>query len=84
MPVLSLTDDQVEELLSQLPSHRKRAALIGLATAGDARRASRESETETAFRRVAAMRGKDWDAMSDDERLNFADELIHEDRPCGS
>ncbi len=37
---------------------------------------------EERIRIVAAERGRDWDAMSDEERETFVDDLVHEDRPC--
>ena len=37
---------------------------------------------EERIRIVAAERGRDWDAMSDEERESFVDYLVHENRPC--
>ena len=36
---------------------------------------------EERLRSLCRERGKDWDAMSADERDDFLDELVHEDRP---
>jgi hypothetical protein len=33
------------------------------------------------LRQLAADRGQNWDAMSDDQRQALVDDLIHEDRP---
>jgi hypothetical protein len=35
------------------------------------------------MRALCAARGRDWDALSEAERENFVDDLMHEDRPCG-
>jgi hypothetical protein len=33
-------------------------------------------------RAAAAQRGRDRDAMTEDEREAFIDDVVHEDRPC--
>lgn len=35
------------------------------------------------FRKLCASRGLDFDKMTEDELINFVDDLIHEDRECG-
>jgi len=82
MPTLELTDEQVIELVKQLPPERQREALLALAEASRARREERLDYAEAQLRRLCAERGLDWDAMSEDEREAFIDDLIHEDRPC--
>ncbi len=79
MPMLELTDDQVMELVKQLPSERQRAALLALAAGATERR----SQAEGQLRRLCNERGLDWDKMTEDEREGFIDSLVHEDRPCG-
>ena len=37
---------------------------------------------EVQLRKLSASRGLDWDRMSDEERIDFVDDLIHEDREC--
>lgn len=37
---------------------------------------------EAQLRKISASRGLDWDMMTDEERINFVDDLIHEDREC--
>jgi len=32
--------------------------------------------------RAAGQRGRDWDAMTEDEREAFLDDVVHEDRQC--
>jgi hypothetical protein len=82
MPTLELTDQQVVELVKQLPPDRKREALMALAASAAARREERLQYAEAQLRRLSAERGQDWDKMSEDERESFLDDLIHEDRPC--
>ena len=83
MPILELSDAQVMELVKQLPPERQRAALLALAAGATQRREERMQYAESQLRRVSSERGLDWDCMSDDQRQNFIDDLLHEDRPCG-
>ena len=78
MPSVTLTDDQVVELVKQLPAHQKRAVLLLLAEAAQPRRDERMAHAETQLRQRAAERGLDWDALTEDERETFIDDLLHE------
>lgn len=84
MPMLELSDEQVLSLLKQLPPARQRAALLALATGAAQRRDERMCYAESELRRLCSERGLDWNAMSDEEREIFADDLVHEDRECGT
>ena len=84
MPMLELTDQQVVDLVSQLPTKRKRTALVALASEAATRRDERMQLTEAQLRRLCTERGQDWDQLSEDEREVFIDDLVHEDRPCRS
>ena len=43
------------------------------------RKALREY-AEAQLRKLSASRGLNWDKMTDEERIDFVDDLIHEDR----
>ena len=47
-------------------------------------RAERMKYAESKVRELCAERGLDWDAMDDEERLYFVNDLVHEDRECNS
>jgi hypothetical protein len=79
MPSVELTDDQVVELVKQLPPNRKRAAILALAGGADARN-DRMRLAESRLRRLAQDRGLNWDALSDEQRQAIIDDLVHEDR----
>jgi hypothetical protein len=83
MPTLELTDEQVVELVKQLPPERQRAALLALAAGASQGREERMKYAEGQLRRASAERGLDWETMSEDQREAFFDDLVHEDRPCG-
>jgi hypothetical protein len=79
MSVLELTDDQVLSLVRQLPSARKREALLALAEEAETRQEERMRFAEAQLRHQCAERGLDWDRMSEDQREEFVDRMLHED-----
>ena len=82
MASVELTNEQVIELVRQLPAEAKRQVLLALAGDARARGGERMALAEEQLRRRAAERGLNWDAMADEERQALVDDLIHEDRPC--
>lgn len=75
MATLTLTDEQVIDLVKQLSPERRREALLALAGFG---REQRMLRTEERFRQLCADRGLDWDRMSEAEREAFVDDIVHE------
>ena len=43
---------------------------------------ARMADAETQFRRLCAVQGLNWDTMTEAERENFVDDLVHEGREC--
>ena len=84
MAVLELTKEQIFDLVRQMPAEAKREMLLSLAANAPADRAKRQQFAEEQLRRLCAARGLDWAALSADQREAFIDDLIHEDRTCGS
>ncbi len=82
MPTLNLTDEQVTELIRQLPPAQRRSLLFRLAGDAAARRQLRMEKAEAELKKLAAARNRNWDAMSDSEREDFIDQLVHEGRGC--
>jgi hypothetical protein len=77
-----VSDDQVIELVKQLPPDQQKRLFefllaqqwgtwVDLSRYGDER-----------ARIAAARRGHAWDAMTESEREAFIDDLVHEDRSC--
>ena len=77
---LELTTEQVIDFLQQMPPEEKLTVLKALAKEARAGRAERMEYAESKVRELCAQRGLDWDAMTEDERLYFIDEIVHEDR----
>lgn len=80
MPTLELTEEQVIELVKQLPFTSKQAVLQVLGAERERWWEETLIQGEQQMRRLCAERGRDWDRMSEDEREAFVDELVHEDR----
>lgn len=74
--------DQIIELVKRLPDDKKQRVLRELAREAREKRAKLMEKAQRRIRILAAERGLDWDAMDDEQRLQFIDDLIHEDREC--
>jgi hypothetical protein len=70
------------DLIRQLPREQQISLFIQLAEGSQSRRAVRIQYAEQQLRRLCTERGLDWDAMSEEQREAFIDDLVHEDRPC--
>ena len=55
---------------------------MNLTVESTANREARMADAERELRRLCADRGLNWDTMTEAERENFVDDLIHEDREC--
>lgn len=82
MSTLTLTDEQVIELVKQLSPNKQAELCEFLLTARWGALENFTQNGEEHARMAAWKRGRDWDAMNEDERLEFVDDLVHEDRPC--
>lgn len=82
MVVLQLDDEQVIELVNQL-SNEKQLRLYKLLIK---KRCDRWIELsnigQAGVKRAANGRGLDWDLLTEDEREDFVNNLVHEDRVC--
>ena len=77
---ISLSDQQVINLVEQLAPQSKRELLFRLVRSVWPEWAKVVSEVEPQARRIAAERGLNWDALSDEERIALVDDIVHEDR----
>ncbi len=78
MATLSLTDEQVVQLVKQLPLHSKQRVLADLTAERDQwwQTAARDGDKD--MRRLASARRLDWDTMTEAQREAFVDDLLHE------
>lgn len=82
MPTLTLTDEQVIELVKQLPPNQQAELFQFLLQQRWDKWEKLSRAGQEGARRAAAERGKNWDTMTEDEREAFIDDIVHEDRPC--
>ncbi len=79
---IKLTTEQVIDFIQQMPPKEKRAVLIALAEKASVGQEERMKYAESQVRQLCASRGLNWDTMTEEERENFIDTLVHEDREC--
>ena len=79
---LKLTTEQIIDFLQQMPPEEKFLVVRALTKETRAQRKERMKYAESKVRQLCAERGLDWDAMDDEERLYFIDDIVHEDREC--
>lgn len=78
MPVIELSAEQVAQLVEQLSPEERLKVLLRLADTARTRMATHRVEAESRLRRLAAERGLDWDTLTEEQRVEFVDELLHE------
>jgi hypothetical protein len=78
MATLSLTDEQVVELVKQLTPQCKQRVLADLTAERDQWWHSAVGEGEKDMRQLAVARGLNWDTMTEAQRETFVDDLLHE------
>jgi hypothetical protein len=78
MPNLILTNEQVIDLFKQLPEDQQREVykILILSQWGHLEPVFNEGAERA--RIVDKERSQDWDAMTEDEREEFIDEIVHE------
>lgn len=74
----SLTEEQLVQLVKQLPPQSKQRVLAALNAERDQWWETATKDGERDMRKLAAERGLNWDAMSEAEREAFVDDLLHE------
>ena len=78
MATVTLTDEQVVQLVKQLPPQSKRRVLSDLTAERDQWWQTTACEGEQDMRRLAAARGLDWDKLTEPQRETLVDEILHE------
>ena len=78
MATLSLSDEQVVQLVKQLPAQAKQRVLKDLTAEREDWWQASAREGEKDMRRLAQARGLDWDTLSEAQREAFVDDLLHE------
>ncbi len=79
MPTFTLTNEQVVELVKQLPSEQQIEVFRFLLLQQWEQWDSLSQYGANRVRLVAQERGQNWDTMTEDEREAFIDKVVHED-----
>jgi hypothetical protein len=79
MPILTLSNEQVVELVKQLSPEQQVEIFRFLLLQQWGEWESLSHYGADKARLVAQERGFDWDAMTEEARENLVDELVHED-----
>ena len=82
MPQLHLTDDQVLDLVKQLPAEQQERLFTTLAGSVWPTWTKLSAAGQAGARAAAALRGQDWNTMTEEQRERFIDDVVHEDRRC--
>lgn len=77
---IKLTTEQIINSIQQLPGEDKLAVVLALAKESMPRRAERMQYLESKVRDVCTKRGLNWDTMTDEDRQDFINAIVHEDR----
>jgi len=80
MPKLDLDYEQIIQLVKHLPPEKKREIILTVAKEASSSAEERMQYAEERLRNLAAARGLNWDAMEEQQKEDFVDGLIHEDR----
>ncbi|QQE64091.1 hypothetical protein GFS31_07690 [Leptolyngbya sp. BL0902] len=78
MPSITLTNEQVVELIKQLPAEQQTEVFQFLLLQQWPSWDSLSKYGEDKVRRVAQDHGHNWDTMTEEEREAFVDQLVHE------
>ena len=78
MPVLTLSNEQVVELVKQLPAQQKLEVFEFLLLQQWEKWESLSRYGAEKAVAIARERGLDWNAMSEEEREAFIDDIVHE------
>ena len=78
MGTLTLSDQQIVDLVKQLPPISKQTVLDALIVERELWWDMTLVKSEEKLRKLANQRGLDWNKMPEDQRENFVDDLMHE------
>ncbi|MCP4396564.1 MAG: hypothetical protein GY801_04555 [bacterium] len=79
MVTLTQHETRVVKLFQQLSGNSQRKVLLSLASQTALERKERMTSAKTRLQELCRERGLNWDIMSEDEREQFVDKLLHED-----
>ena len=82
MPTLNLNAEQVLSLIDQLSSDQQIQILQKLFQKQQTNWESFAEKGQIAIRKIAQEKNQSWETMTEEEKEDFINDLIHEDRLC--
>jgi hypothetical protein len=83
MPTLTINDEQVFSLIEQLsPEQKEQIFQILLLQKQQKTWETLSQKGQIQIKKIAEEKNKNWEAMTEEEREDFINDLIHEDRQC--
>ncbi len=82
MVTLNLTEEQVLSLIEQLSSEEQDKIFQALLKKQEEQWHTLADNGQKQIRNLAEERNKNWDKMTEEEREDFINDLVHEDRKC--
>jgi TRAP-type C4-dicarboxylate transport system substrate-binding protein len=81
MVALTQQEQEVVDQFNRLPPERQRRVMLAMFSTDANRWKKYQDQGEQQLRRLATERGLDWEKLDDEQRQDFVDEILHEDRP---
>lgn len=81
MIALTAQEKEVVDRFLQLPPERRGPVMAAMFTTDADRWRSYRPDGEARLRELASLKGLNWDSLDDEQRLDFVNALVHEDRP---
>ena len=81
MGALSSEEKQIVELFQRLPPDRRSQVILALTKTDSLAWTRYQAQGANALWQAAAERGRDWNTMTDEERQDFVEVFLEEDRP---
>jgi hypothetical protein len=80
VPTLEVTLEQVLDMVRQLPAEGRYTVFQMLHVEGDGWWSRVVTQGEQDIRRVCNERGLDWERLTEEQREDLVDDLVHEER----
>ncbi len=80
MVALTPEEKEVVDRFQQLPPERQRYVMLAMFSTDADRWRRYQKQGEEELRKLAARRGLKWDELSDEQRQELVDDLMHEGR----
>ena len=78
MATVAMSDEEILELVKSLPPEKKYATLVSFAESAQQKKELMFQRAEARMHDVAKRRGFVWEELSEEERIELVNDLVHE------